>query len=78
MINKEHIIHMCHWYSDEVGQFSDIIRYTLDGHITKRQMADEFEGAVSTPGRWAKGTSCPGTHVRRMIVNYICKELCQR
>lgn len=59
------------WEADS-AKFSEIVASFLElSGSSQRDLADEFEAAISTVSRWANGIAHPRTKMQKLIVSWI-------
>jgi hypothetical protein len=73
------LIQDIHAWNGDARRFADIVRNALDIAPDRRalahHLAGEFECAVSTVQRWAKGVASPHPLVRKLVLESIRKRL---
>lgn len=56
--------------------FNDVVRNSIETlDMTHREVADEFECAPTTIGRWMKGTARPMSGVKRFVCKYFLNKV---
>jgi DNA-binding transcriptional regulator YiaG len=63
---------LCARWNKSPEGFTQIVRSAI-GMLYQRELAAEFEVAVSTVSRWASGTARPHTRIQKLIVAEIEK-----
>jgi len=64
---------MCERWDKSPEQFAEIVRNSVAMGVYQRELATEFEVAVSTVSRWASGIAKPHPRMQKLIISALEK-----